>query len=52
MKGIVHDSLRTALCWVITQKVMVISYRRFGATHRGPFFKRQEGKKEFWILYP
>jgi len=26
--------LRTALFWVITQRVVVISYRRFGATYR------------------
>jgi len=34
--------LRTALLWVITQRVVVISYRRFGTTYRshlqGPIF--------------
>jgi len=27
-------NLTTALCWVITKRVIVISYRRFGTTHR------------------
>jgi len=26
--------MRTALFWVITQRVVVISYRRFGTTYR------------------
>ena len=26
--------MRTALFWVITQRVVVISYRRFGSTYR------------------
>jgi len=29
--------IRTALCWVITQRVVVISYRRFGTTYRSHF---------------
>jgi len=28
------DVLRTALFWVITQRVVVISYRRFATTYR------------------
>jgi len=29
-----HRMLRTALYWVVTQRVMVISYRCFGTTYR------------------
>ena len=29
-----RQNLRTALFWVITQRVMIISYRRFGTTYR------------------
>ena len=29
-----NDNLRTAVFWVITQRVVVISYRRFGKTYR------------------
>jgi len=28
------DNLRTAFFWVITQRVVAISYRRFGTTYR------------------
>ena len=28
--------VRTALFWIITQRVVVIYYRRFGATYRTP----------------
>jgi len=30
-----HTQLGTALVWVITQRVVVISYRRFGPIFRG-----------------
>ena len=30
-------ALRTALCRVITQRVRLISYRRFGTKHRSQF---------------
>jgi len=33
--------MRTALFWVITQRVVVVYYRRFGTTYR-PIFKGQE----------
>ena len=43
--------LRTALFWVITQPVVVISYRRFGTTYPphlqgSRFFKKSYGKHQ------
>ena len=32
--GLRLQTLRTALFWVIMQRVVVISYRRFGTTYR------------------
>jgi hypothetical protein len=29
-----REEMRTAVFWVITQRVVVISYRRFGTTYR------------------
>jgi len=36
MPSIVRDEvrLRTALFWVITQRILAICYRRFGTTYR------------------
>ena len=36
---------RTALFWIITQRIVVIPSRRFGTTY-GPIFKGQESKKD------
>jgi hypothetical protein len=35
----------TALFWAITQRIVVISYRRFGTTYRSHVIKDQESKK-------
>jgi len=39
--------MKTALFWVITQRVVVISYRRFGTTYRSIFM----GQKFFTPEY-
>jgi len=46
--------MRTALFWVITQRVVVISYRRFGTTYRyHPQGSRNQKKSFiFWIFIP
>jgi hypothetical protein len=38
-----RQKTKTALLWVITQRVVVIPYRRFGTTYR-PILKVQESK--------
>ena len=46
-----HYRLRTTLFWVIIQRVVEISYGRFGATYQYPHhcYRFQNGK-DFWIL--
>jgi len=43
-------NLRTALFWAVTQRVMVIPYRRFGTTYRSHF--HASGFQESKILEP
>ena len=49
-----NDRVRTALFWVITQRVVAISYRRFGTTYQ----YHLQGVENLnlldfaWILYP
>jgi hypothetical protein len=38
--------MRTALFWIITQRVVVISYRRFGIIRRSPISQRKTVKPE------
>jgi len=46
ISGFRREVLRTALFWVITQRVVVISYRRFGTTYRShPVSSQNVGKK-------
>jgi len=42
--------LRSALFWVITQKVVVISFRRFGTTYCSQTQGSRIQKFVFWIL--
>jgi len=42
----IYFHLRTAPSWVVTQRVMVISYRRFGQL-MGPKLRGQESKRNY-----
>jgi hypothetical protein len=37
--------MKTALFWIITQRVVIISYRRFGTTYRVPYSRVRNPKK-------
>ena len=41
--GKLRQNLRNALFWIITQRIMVISYRRFGTTYRSQLQRSEFG---------
>jgi len=41
-----------AFCWVATQRVGVISYRRLGTTCRSAIVRGRESKRNFWFSTP
>jgi hypothetical protein len=41
--------MRTALFWIFTQRVVAISYGRFGKKHIGSIFRGQDAKRRGFL---